>query len=71
MRQREGDVAGALQSFETAVARAPKRADLLIVLGDARGWARDREGAIDAYRQAIAVAPDLAEARTRMFVELQ
>lgn len=59
---RHGGAAAARELLEAAVARTPGQAALWTPLGDARQVLGDREGAIAAYEQALALDPSIAKA---------
>lgn len=48
----------AAQEFEAAAALDPTAADTFVLLGDARAAYRDRQGAAEAYRRFLELAPD-------------
>lgn len=48
----------AAQQFESALAIDSSAADTYVLLGDARAAYRDRQGAAEAYRRFLALAPD-------------
>lgn len=58
-----GDIAGAAAVAEKALETAPRDADLLFLLGQARFAAVDLEGARAAFQQALEVAPGRSHIR--------
>jgi hypothetical protein len=61
-----GDFAGAAMEFEEAAALRPSDYYLWLMLGEARDRANMQEGAIDAYRQSVTLAPHYAEPRWQL-----
>jgi putative PEP-CTERM system TPR-repeat lipoprotein len=58
------DVDGAASAADKLVRAAPNRADAWQLLGDVRGFARgDTDGALEAYRKALALRPELLPPR--------
>ncbi|MGH7177510.1 MAG: tetratricopeptide repeat protein, partial [Tepidisphaeraceae bacterium] len=63
VRQARGDLAGAVEQYENAIALNPKYAPALCQLADARVAQGDEPGAMRAYEQAIVNQPGNAPAR--------
>jgi tetratricopeptide (TPR) repeat protein len=67
----DGDTAAAVSLLERAVAGAETPATVWFDLGLARQDLRDAEGAVAAYRKALDIKPDHAEAALNLGVALQ
>lgn len=66
-----GDVDGALAAIEKQVARTPQDHDAWQLKGDLLAYGkRDTEGALAAYRQAVAVKPNFVPAHSAMLTLL-
>jgi tetratricopeptide (TPR) repeat protein len=74
LRLAEGDAAGARADFEAALRLEPRRFDALMALGSLKEEADDKKGALEAYRRALGLAPQLESLRRteqRLRVELE
>ena len=74
LRLAEGDAAGARADFEAALRLEPRRFDALMALGSLKEEADDKKGALEAYRRALGLAPQLESLRRteqRLHVELE
>lgn len=58
-----GDAKSAVTRFDALTEKNPRNAELWVALGNARRAAGDEAGARAAYRQALVVEPDRADAR--------
>jgi hypothetical protein len=61
-----GNHAAALEWAERLTTEHPRVASNFVVLGDARAASGDREGARQAYEEALAISPGLALAQSRL-----
>lgn len=64
--QRSGDLAGAVQAYQAALASDPDRVDVLTNLGAVLAQQAKYEQAITTYKKALAIAPAFAPAQLNL-----